>query len=108
MEIYEDLHCEEHYHLGDEYEQPNKQNKIYDKIIKRLKQNLPKEYSIEYIQEGNITFTKSFRIREKRRQVLFMNCYKYRGSIPPKWRIKIIQMDRDFFNNIFLPLIREI
>lgn len=48
MEIYEHLHDRPHYHLGsDQYNEPTGQNKIFEKIIQDLEQQLPEELHLK-------------------------------------------------------------
>lgn len=56
MEIYEDFHNKPHYHLGsDQYSEPIGQDKIFKRIIRRLKKQLPKGLDLNFHNEHSVT-----------------------------------------------------
>ena len=116
MDIYQDSHINQkgydnnHYHLGDgEYGQPIAQNKLFEKIIKLLKKQLPGHlYLVSGLSENLNKYIKI--VNEKNQSYVYMNLYKYRGTFPPQWRVKIIPYEsgREFFENAFKSIIKSI
>jgi len=107
MDLYKDWHDEAHYHLGtDQYDAPTGQNKIFEKIVTLLEKKVQHHnLHLRYNNEYSINI-----VDEQNRSYIFLNCYKYRGSFPPKWRVKIRVYERgeEFFQKVFTPLISSI
>ena len=96
MYVYEDLKHGRCYKIGDEYA---KQNKLFKKIVKKIKRQLP---SYLHIKQNN---KYSVNIDDYRnRTFVFVKCDKYANK---RWRIRITPTDwgETFLEKELLPLL---
>ena len=102
MQIYEEYHDEPHFHLGnDRNNQPRSQNKIFNRIIRDLQDELPEELQLRKNSSTSYNV-----VDHRNRSFAHMNVYKQYGQ----WRVKIQTYPRgnDFFEDVLKPVIHAI